>query len=144
MFLTHTKPYYQRTADLRKINRLFYDDFLSPNFLLNESFHKEGSVHSQIDEEDDAWYIRLALPGLNNKSISLALEKDVLIVQYEKDDQQEKVNCGFATSFTKRFKLNKEIDVDEVKAQMNHGLLTVTLPKIKVKKSERKEIPIAG
>ncbi|HAB89213.1 MAG TPA: heat-shock protein Hsp20, partial [Bacteroidetes bacterium] len=31
-----------------------------------------------------------------------------------------------------------------VKAQMNHGLLTVTLPKIKVKKSERKEIPIAG
>lgn len=144
MFLTHKKPYYQTTADLRKINRLFYDDFLSPSFLQNESFHKEGSVHSQIDEEEDAWYIRLALPGLNNKSISLALEESVLVVQYEKVDQQENANSGFATSFTKRFKLNKEIDVDEVKAQMNHGLLTVTLPKVKVKKSERKEIPIAG
>ena len=78
---------------MRKINRLFYDDFLSPSFLLNESFHKEeGSVHSQIDEEEDAWYIRLALPGLNNKSISLALEDGVLVVQYEKDDQQEKAN----------------------------------------------------
>ena len=144
MFLTHTKPYYQRKADLKKVNRLFYDDFLSPSFLFNESFHKEGSVHSQIDEEKDAWYIRLALPGLNNKSISLALEEGVLVVQYEKDDQQEKAENGFTTSFTKRFKLNKEIDLNEVKAQMNDGLLTITLPKVKVKKAARKEIPIAG
>ena len=144
MFLTYTKPYYQRTADLKKVNRLFYDDFLSPSFLFNESFHNKGSVHSQIDEEEDAWYIRLALPGLNDKSISLALEEGVLVVQYEKDDQQEKVENGFTTSFTKRFKLNKEIDLDEVKAKMNHGLLTITLPKKKVNKVERKEIKIAS
>ena len=144
MFLSHTKPYHSRTGDLRKINRLFYDDFLSPSFLLSERFPKEGSVHSQIDEEEDAWYIRLALPGLNNKSISLALEEGVLVVQYEKDDQQEKAENGFTTSFTKRFKLNKEIDLNEVKAQMNDGLLTITLPKVKVKKAARKEIPIAG
>ena len=144
MFLSHTKPYHSRTGDLRKINRLFYDDFLSPNFLLSERFPKEGSVHSQIDEEEDAWYVRLALPGLNNKSISLALEEGVLVVQYEKDGQQEKAENGFTTSFTKRFKLNKEIDLNEVKAQMNDGLLTITLPKKKVKKVERKEIPIAN
>ena len=142
MFLTHTKPYYPRPADLRRINRLFYDDFFSANVLFNDSLHKEGSVHSQIDEEGDSWYIRLALPGLNNKSISLALEGRVLVVQYEKDNQQEKVNSGLATSFTKRFKLNKEIDLDKVKARMNHGLLTITLPKLKMKKAERKEIPI--
>ena len=95
-------------------------------------------------KREDAWYIRLALPGLNNKSISLALEEGVLVVQYEKDDQQEKAENGFTTSFTKRFKLNKEIDLNEVKAQMNDGLLTITLPKVKVKKAARKEIPIAG
>lgn len=129
---------------MRKFNRLFFDDFFSPNVLLRNSIHKEEAVHSQIDEEDDAWYIRLALPGLNNKSISLALEEGVLVVQHEKDDQQEEANNGFATSFTKRFKLNKDIDLDKVNAQMNHGLLTITLPKKKVNKSERKEIPIAG
>lgn len=144
MFLTHAKPNYTRTGDLRKFNRLFFDDFFSPNVLLRNSIHKEEAVHSQIDEEDDAWYIRLALPGLNNKSISLALEEGVLVVQHEKDDQQEEANNGFATSFTKRFKLNKDIDLDKVNAQMNHGLLTITLPKKKVNKSERKEIPIAG
>lgn len=144
MFLTHAKPNYTRTGDLRKFNRLFFDDFFSPNVLLRNSIHKEEAVHSQIDEEEDAWYIRLALPGLNNKSISLALEEGVLVVQHEKDDQQEEANNGFATSFTKRFKLNKDIDLDKVKAQMNHGLLTITLPKKKVNKSERKEIPIAG
>ena len=143
MFLTHTKPYYQRKADLKKVNQLFYDDFFSPSFLFNESFHKEGSVHSQIDEEENAWYIRLALPGLNNKSITLALEEGVLVVQYEKDDQQEEAESGFASSFTKRFKLNKDIDLNEVKAKMNHGLLAITLPKKKVKNVERKEIPIA-
>ena len=129
---------------MRKFNRLFFDDFFSPNVLLRNSIHKEEAVHSQIDEEEDAWYIRLALPGLNNKSISLALEEGVLVIQHEKDDQQEEANNGFATSFTKRFKLNKDIDLDKVKAQMNHGLLTITLPKKKVNKSERKEIPIAG
>lgn len=144
MFLTHAKPNYTRTGDLRKFNRLFFDDFFSPNVLLRNSIHKEEAVHSQIDEEEDAWYIRLALPGLNNKSISLALEEGVLVVQHEKDDQQEEANNGFATSFTKRFKLNKDIDLDKVNAQMNHGLLTITLPKKKVNKSERKEIPIAG
>ena len=111
--------------------------------MFNESFHKEGSVHSQIDEEENAWYIRLALPGLNNKSITLALEEGVLVVQYEKDDQQEEAESGFASSFTKRFKLNKDIDLNEVKAKMNHGLLAITLPKKKVKNVERKEIPIA-
>lgn len=144
MFLTHAKPNYTRTGDLRKFNRLFFDDFFSPNVLLRNRIHKEEAVHSQIDEEDDAWYIRLALPGLNNKSISLALEEGVLVVQHEKGDQQEEANNGFATSFTKRFKLNKDIDLDKVNAQMNHGLLTITLPKKKVNKSERKEIPIAG
>lgn len=144
MFLTHAKPNYTRTGDLRKFNRLFFDDFFSPNVLLRNSIHKEEAVHSQIDEEEDAWYIRLALPGLNNKSISLALEEGVLVVQHEKGDQQEEANNGFATSFTKRFKLNKDIDLDKVNAQMNHGLLTITLPKKKVNKSERKEIPIAG
>ncbi|MGC6469431.1 MAG: Hsp20/alpha crystallin family protein [Chitinophagales bacterium] len=129
---------------MRKFNRLFFDDFFSPNVLLRNSIHKEEAVHSQIDEEEDAWYIRLALPGLNNKSISLALEEGVLVVQHEKGDQQEEANNGFATSFTKRFKLNKDIDLDKVNAQMNHGLLTITLPKKKVNKSERKEIPIAG
>ncbi|MGC6419990.1 MAG: Hsp20/alpha crystallin family protein [Chitinophagales bacterium] len=129
---------------MRKFNRLFFDDFFSPNVLLRNRIHKEEAVHSQIDEEEDAWYIRLALPGLNNKSISLALEEGVLVVQHEKGDQQEEANNGFATSFTKRFKLNKDIDLDKVNAQMNHGLLTITLPKKKVNKSERKEIPIAG
>ena len=84
MFLTHVKPNYTRTGDLRKFNRLFFDDFFSPNVLLRNSIHKEEAVHSQIDEEEDAWYIRLALPGLNNKSISLALEEGVLVVQHEK------------------------------------------------------------
>ena len=62
----------------------------------------------------------------------------------KKDDQQEKAENGFTTSFTKRFKLNKEIDLNEVKAQMNDGSLTITLPKVKVKKAARKEIPIVG
>lgn len=143
MFLTHTKPY-QPNAEFRQFKRLFFDDFFSPNILLQNGIRTEESVHSQIDEEENAWYIRIALPGLNNKSISLALEEGVLVVQYEKDDQEEKEGNRFATSFTKRFKLNKDIDLGEVKAQMNHGLLTITLPKVKVKKVDRKKIPIAS
>ncbi|KAF9624595.1 hypothetical protein IFM89_012017 [Coptis chinensis] len=47
-------------------------------------------------------------------------------------------------SFLRRFRLPENAKVDEVKASMENGVLTVTVPKEEVKKSEVKSVEISG
>ena len=46
--------------------------------------------------------------------------------------------------FLHRFKLPEDAKTDEVKASMENGVLTVTVPKEEVKKAEVKAIEISG
>lgn len=46
--------------------------------------------------------------------------------------------------FTRRFRLPENAKVEQVKAAMEDGVLTVTVPKVEVKKPEVKNIQIFG
>ena len=46
--------------------------------------------------------------------------------------------------FLRRFRLPENAKMDQVKAAMENGVLTVTIPKAEVKKSDVKSIEISG
>ncbi|KAH6769172.1 HSP20-like chaperones superfamily protein [Perilla frutescens var. frutescens] len=46
--------------------------------------------------------------------------------------------------FLRRFRLPENAKMDEIKASMENGVLTVTVPKAEVKKPEVKAIDISG
>lgn len=47
-------------------------------------------------------------------------------------------------SFLRRFRLPENAKVDEVKAGMENGVLTVSVPKVEVKKPDVKPVQITG
>ncbi|OAY80662.1 16.9 kDa class I heat shock protein 3 [Ananas comosus] len=61
----------------------------------------------------------------------------------EKTDKWHRVERS-SGKFLRRFRLPENAKLDEVKATMENGVLTVTVPKTEVKKPEVKAIEISG
>jgi len=91
---------------------------------------------TDIYETDEALTLVMEMPGVEKKDISIALENDVLRVEgridfskYEgMDPVYAEYNVGhYARSFT----LSNKIDQEQIAAQLEDGVLTLTLPKAK-------------
>ena len=63
--------------------------------------------------------------------------------QEEKNDKWHRVERS-SGKFMRRFRLPENAKVEEVKASMENGVLTVTVPKMEEKKPEIKSIDISG
>ncbi len=87
------------------------------------------SVPLDVEESDEAYEVRAELPGFTREEIQVELENAVLEIHAKKteggDGDQEKV----VREQTRRLTVGEEVDADRVKARLNDGILSVTLPK---------------
>ena len=96
-----------------------------------------GRVFSpQVDifEDDQALTIVADMPGVPSENVSIDLQNDVLTLtglpSVSTPDQEEVVLQEFDTGkFFRQFTLSEVIDQANIKANLNHGVLRVTLPK---------------
>ena len=90
-----------------------------------------------IYEQDDAFEIQLAVPGIAKDQISIDITDDQLII--EATAQSEEGSTDSETnylrkeydfsSFKKVFNLNEEINQEAIDASLTDGVLTITLDK---------------
>jgi len=98
-----------------------------------------------IDEEDK---IRVVadLPGLNKEDIEIYIEDGDLVIRAERREEKEEKGKNFIRQerrygeVYRKISLPVEIDVENVKAKYNNGILEIELPKIATR--ERKIIKI--
>nr|XP_023906086.1 18.1 kDa class I heat shock protein-like [Quercus suber] len=125
--------------------------FLS-NTLAHEAFCSWYIL--QFNFESKALFFALAasdLPGLNKEEVKVEVEDDrVLQISGErKVEKEEKKDTWHRVErssgkFLRRFRLPENAKMDQIKASMENGVLTVTIPKVEVKKPEVKAIEISG
>lgn len=99
------------------------------------------------------------LPGLTKEDVKVGVVENgrVLEISGERKNVDDSVEKNDKTSHDtwhrvercrgkihRRFRLPENAKTDEVKASMENGVLTVTIPKQEVKKPERKVIQIEG
>ncbi|XVF76727.1 hypothetical protein PTKIN_Ptkin13bG0289800 [Pterospermum kingtungense] len=135
-------------------NRSVFDPFSAGNWA-PLSFSNEISTfaNAQVDwkETPEAHVIKADLPGLKKEEVKVEIEEGRVLQlsgerSMEKEDKNEKwhrVERGRG-KFLRRFRLPENAKVDEVKATMENGVLTVTIPKMEEKKPEVKSIEISG
>ncbi|KAJ3687799.1 hypothetical protein LUZ61_016963 [Rhynchospora tenuis] len=119
------------------------------------TFDNETSsfVNARIDwkETPEAHVFKADLPGVKKEEVKVEVEEgNVLKISGERSREKEEKNDKWhrversSGQFLRRFRLPENAKVDQVKAAMDNGVLTVTVPKEEVKKPEVKAIEISG
>ncbi|CAJ1938456.1 unnamed protein product [Sphenostylis stenocarpa] len=134
-----------------------FRDFPFPNSLSNSfpEFSRESSafVSTRVDwkETPEAHVFQADLPGLKKEEVKVEVEDDkVLQISGERNVEKEDKNDRWhrversSGKFLRRLRLPENAKVEEVKASMENGVLTVTVPKTEVKKPDVKAIEISG
>jgi len=92
--------------------------------------------YSDIYETDEALTVLMEMPGVEREGVSVALENDVLRVEgridFGKYEGMEPVYTEFNVGhYTRSFALSGKIDRERIGAQLEDGVLVLTLPKAK-------------
>lgn len=125
------------------------------NALINSSAARETSAiaNTRVDwrETPEAHVFNVDLPGMKKEEVKVEVEDGRVLQisgersreQEQKDDRWHRVERS-SGKFMRRFRLPENAKMDQVKAAMENGVLTVTVPKEEEKKPEVKSIQISG
>ncbi|KAJ4947961.1 hypothetical protein NE237_000130 [Protea cynaroides] len=145
-------PFPMDIWDPFNFNNLPFSTSLS---VLRPQFFSETAafVNARIDwkETPEAHIFKADLPGLKKEEVRVEVEEGrVLQISGERTKEQEEKNDQWhriersSGNFLRRFRLPENAKMDQVKAAMENGVLTVTVPKEEVKKPDVKAIEISG
>ncbi|KAJ4833560.1 hypothetical protein Tsubulata_022491 [Turnera subulata] len=125
-------------------------DIWSPSGASNEV---SRFANAQVDwkETPQTHIFKADLPGLKKEEVKVEVEEGRVlqisgersVEKEDKNDKWHRVERG-SGKFLRRFWLPENAKVDEVKASLENGVLTVTVPKTEEKKPEVKSIEISG
>jgi HSP20 family protein len=93
-----------------------------------------------VFEDKDAVRLLAELPGVRPEDVKLSVENNLLTIRGEKQ-QQSGDRRGRVHGFERSFALPSTIDPDRISASLEHGILTVTIPK--AQRARPREIPVS-
>lgn len=143
MALVRFEPARELDALQREMNRLFGAAFNG------ESSGARGWLPAMdLVEEDDALVLRADLPGVEEDSINVEFQENVLTISGERQSEAQSQNGGFrrierpSGAFSRSLTLPEGVDPDSVKASFNNGVLEVRVPKPEERKPRRVAINV--
>jgi HSP20 family protein len=120
----------------------FFNDYAGADF------RKWNAPAVNTSENDQAFKLELAVPGLKKEDFKIAIEENTLLVSAEQQqDNTEKTEkytrkeFSF-TSFTRRFNLPENVDQSAISANYENGIMNIRLPKKADEKPKTREISI--
>lgn len=127
----------------------FFSDFFSPSLWPSLSTEAAGTPAANIHETPSAYVLEIVAPGRNKEDFKINLEQDLLTVSYEKKEETKSEDektirrefhySGFKRSFT----LDDKVDVSNIQAKYENGILKIELPKKPEIQQQPKQIAIS-
>ena len=103
-----------------------------------------------VEETADELILRAELPGMSHEDIDIELEDGVLTIQGEKKMERKDENANGLLyerrwgTFSRRFTLPRAVDAENVTADYENGILTITVPKAEEAKGRKIEVRNGG
>ena len=110
-------------------------------------------MNTRVDwkETPEAHVFKADVPGLKKEEVKVEVEDDRVLKisgerNVEKEDKNDKWHRVERSSgkFLRRFQLPENAKVDQIKAAMENGVLSVTVPKAELKNVDVRAIEISG
>ena len=125
-------------------NGMFHEIMNAPvNELVRETRTVKTKPAVNIVENEEAFVIKMAIPGYTKDQISIKIQDGFLKIENKETANNEakfNVKEFDYASFKRTFRLAKSIDINNTKAEMNQGILTLTLNKKEEQKLRTIEI----
>ena len=118
------------------------DDFFNDSFVPSRNLLKD-TFKIDIRETDKDYQIEAELPGIKKEEIGLNIENDELCISVNRTEETNDENKNYihrerrVSSMSRRIRLANAA-LDEIKAKLDEGILTVTIPKYEKTANSRK------
>ena len=108
-------------------------------------------MNTDVTEHDDHYEVAIDLPGFKKEDVTINLENGYLTVSAAKGvDKDENDKHGklirqerYSGAMERSFYVGENVTEEDIKAKMEHGVLTLTIPKKEMPKlPEKKTIAI--
>jgi HSP20 family protein len=89
----------------------------------------------EVKETPDSYLVKADVPGIQDKNLDVSMTGNRLTVAGKREEEKEDRSEQFRTyersfgSFSRSFSLPEGADTDKLEASLDHGVLTVTVPK---------------
>ena len=112
-------------------------------------------MKTDVRERDDGYEVDIELPGFHKDEVQLSLENGYLNIVaakgLDKDEKDKKTGKlirqeRYAGNLSRSFYVGEDITEDDIKAKLEHGVLSLQIPKKEAKPQlpEKKYIAIEG
>lgn len=88
---------------------------------------------TNVSEKDNFYHLSLDVPGVEQNNITIDIKENILTLKGERKDRFKNDEGEFETvaSFTKSFQIPKDTNLDELDANLDHGVLDIVIPKLR-------------
>ncbi|MEP0984316.1 Hsp20/alpha crystallin family protein [Ekhidna sp.] len=127
---------------LNNLTDFFDDDWLQTRFA------NDWTPAINVIENENNFEVEMAAPGMRKEDFHVTLENGILTISGTTEIENEEntrryTRREFTTrSFTRSFTLPKNIDMDEMKAKYDDGILRLTIAKTEKETPDVKEVLI--
>lgn len=130
----------------RRNNWLTFDDIFNNFFETTNNHvwnHQMVKPLSNIYENKDNFKIEMAIPGVKKENIKINLDKNVLSISSEVENENVENNNLYErrefnySNFERLFTLPKSADLEKIDANFHDGMLEITI----LKREEAKDKP---
>ena len=121
------------------------NDFVPTSFsslidgLFNDSLTRSGGSvfvpKVDIIENEKAFELHVAVPGLSKEDFNIELNKNLLTISGERKLSSEKKDTNYHSietqygSFSRSFTIPENVDAEKINAKYNNGILELMVPK---------------
>jgi HSP20 family protein len=137
---TRWDPFEEIRRTQERLNQLFED------FMPMEEWGG-GKVFTpavDIKEEDDKLVVTTDLPGINKEDVEINIREDMLEISAKSGKEKETEEEGYLrrerayTQFYRAVRLPMSVKEEGGTAKMDNGILTITLPKMKLEEPAKR------
>lgn len=147
MFVTRYNP----AKELQEFRRGFENlNSLLDNFMGTKANHLNADFVPSVNtrEGENAYHVELDLPGIKKEDIDVDIKDNVITISGERKTKEEieeddyyRVESSYGR-FERSFTLPENVDVENIHAESQDGVLEVIIPKMEKPEDKPKKIEI--